>query len=375
MGFLVWKNQPKYNSSLDFDFDYVSDKRLYLKELALQTVIGYVAKTVASSEFRHLKDGYGLKDNIYYTLNIKPNLNQSASEFWFDVVYKLLTEREVLIIFDDTNYMHIADSFEHDKFAVFDDTFKSVIVDGYTFNRIFRRSEVIFLKYGNGKLDSFMDSIFKDYTDLFNRMIEAKMFSSQLRAKVQIDANISSNEETRNKIQERIDKMFNTIRTKAVAFLPVTKGFTYEEIYKGDGGIKGVEDLTKIKESLINEVADIIGVPQSLIHGNVSDIDSLMKAYSKFVIDPINKIIADELNHIIIGKSDYLDGECIKIKSIKVKEVYESAEAIDKLIASGAFTPNKVLELFDQDRVDDASLDKYYITKNYTTAKNLEGGE
>lgn len=53
------------------------------------------------------------------------------------------------------------------------------------------------------------------------------------------------------------------------------------------------------------------------------------------------------------------------------------AEAIDKLVSSSTFTPNQVLILLGEEPSDDPEMDKYYITKNYTTSNDsaFKGGE
>ena len=367
-----YRNLP---SSIDFEFDYAECNRGYLKQMALETVIGYVAKSIATSEFRYSKNGKRIKDATDYSLNVRPNTDQSAFEFWYEFVYKLINDGQVLAIFANNGDLLIADSFDREEYVFYADIFKNVTIKGYTIDNTYNMDEVIFLKYRNIKLDKFLNSMFSDYTDLFNRMIEGKKINNQYRAKVNIDANLNITPAQVEKTQSKIDNMFKTIREKAVAFLPVTKGFDLEELSNGSDSSSSVEELNSIKDNLVNEVADIIGVPQNLVHGNTADLDSQIKSYVKFCIDPFNKMIEDELNAKLIGKKDYMDGERIEVHGIRIKEVTESADAVDKLVASGAFTRNDVRELFGVERSDNELLDEFVITKNYTTAESIEGGE
>ncbi|MEG0381549.1 MAG: phage portal protein, partial [Kurthia sp.] len=88
--------------------------------------------------------------------------------------------------------------------------------------------------------------------------------------------------------------------------------------------------------------------------------------------DPINKLIADELNAKFISKADYLKGDRINVIGIQVKSVLELSEAIDKLVASGSFTRNEVREIAGKERSDNPALDEFVLTKNYNSVK---GGE
>lgn len=63
------------------------------------------------------------------------------------------------------------------------------------------------------------------------------------------------------------------------------------------------------------------------------------------------------------------------MKGVTETSVIENSEAVDKLVASGAFTRNEVRELFRAERSDDPELDKFVITKNYQSTDAVEGGE
>ena len=153
------------------------------------------------------------------------------------------------------------------------------------------------------------------------------------------------------------------------------KGFDYNEVANGTDNGKSIEELTKLKKSVIDDVADILGIPNALIHGEMSEYDTAIKAYIKFCIGPLVKKLEDELNAKLLTKSEYLNGSKIEVKGITEKDIIDHAAAVDKLVASGAFTRNEVRELFGAERSDNPELDQFVITKNYQTADSVEGGE
>ena len=53
----------------------------------------------------------------------------------------------------------------------------------------------------------------------------------------------------------------------------------------------------------------------------------------------------------------------------------QKSEAIDKLVASGAFTRNEVRKLTGFDTVDDPEMDEFILTKNYETKSDKEEEE
>ncbi|HHY72694.1 MAG TPA: phage portal protein [Bacillus bacterium] len=378
MGFL--DTVLRRNKELDsmFDLDLFSEQvphRAYLKNMALQTCINFISRTISQSDFRFMQNGKRELNDWHYLLNVRPNTDQSASDFWQRFIYELINENEVLVILSDNNDLLIADDFTRNEYAVYPDVFTDVTVKDYTFKRSFKMDEVIYLSYNNEKLSKFMEGMFDDFGDLFSRMIETSKRANQIRGTVDIDSTHSLTKENQTKLQNFIDKLFNAFKNNLVAIVPKLKGFDYTEVAKGDVNGKSIEEIIKLKKSLIDDVADILGIPNALIHGDLSDYETSIKAYLKFCINPLNKKIADELNAKLIEKEDYLKGDKIQIRGIAELNPLEVANAVDKLRASGVYNGNEIREKLGDERVDNPSLDEYVITKNYQSAKSMEGGE
>lgn len=352
------------------------DQRTYLKKTAIETCINFIGRTISLSEFRFTKDGKRQKNDWDYLLNVRPNTDQSAADFWQDFVYKLLHDNEVLVILSENNDLLIADSFNRIEYAVYPDIFKNVIVKGFEFKKSFEMSEVIHISYNNEKFTRFLDGMFKDYTDLFSRMIETNMYANQIRAIAGVDANTKLDDENRGKLENFIERMFNAFRKKAFAIVPQIKGFNYEEITKGvknEG--RSVEELEKLKKDLTSHVANILGIPATLIHGDIAEYETALKAYIKFCIKPLIKKIQDELNAKLIDRDEYMNGQRIKIFGVTEMDPLELANAIDKLVASMVYTPNEVRVMLGDEPSTDERLNKHYFTKNYQELDSVKGGE
>lgn len=358
----------------EFDFFGIEiSQRAYLKKMALETCINFIGRTISLSEFRISKDMKKIKSDWDYLLNVRPNTDQSAADFWQDFAYKLLHENEVLVILTDNNDLLIADSFDRIEYAIYPDIFKSVTVKDYTFQRSFNMNEVIHITYNNEKLTEFMNGMFEDYTNLFSRMIETNMFSNQIRATAEMDSTQKLDDENMGKLQNFINKLFGAFRKNAFAIVPKLKGFNYEEIADGSNSGKSVEELAKVKRDLIDDVANILGIPTSLVHGDMAEFETAIKAYIKFCIAPLVKKIEDELNAKLIEKDDYLSGTKIEVIGIAELNPLEFADAVDKLRASGVYNGNEIRGKFGDEPVDNPLLEEYVMTKNYSGT--IEGGE
>ena len=371
----VLRRNSELEHLFDLDLTYETTHRAYLRKLALETCINFIGRTISQSDFRVMKGNKRQYDDWHYLLNIRPNTDQSAADFWQSFIYKLIYENEVLVILTDDNDLLIADDFDRVEYAVYPDTFSNVTVKDYTFKRSFRMDEVIYLTYNNEKLLNYMEAMFDDYADLFSRMIEVSMRNNQIRGTVGIESTQPLDGENKAKLQSFIDKLFSSFKKNSVALVPKLKGFEYTEVAKGDTKGTSIEELTKLKRSLIDDVANILGIPNALIHGELSDYETSIKAYIRFCNGPFVKKIQDELNAKVIEKADFLSGARIDVFGITEKDLIDNAEAVDKLVASGAFTRNEVRELFGKERSDNPELDEFVITKNYQSAGATEGGE
>lgn len=380
MGFLdsVFKRNSELEWLFDLELTNESSHRAYLKKMALETCINFIGRTISQSDFRIVKNGKRQYDDWHYLLNVRPNTDQSAADFWQDFIYKLIYDNEVLVILTDNNDLLIADSFYREEYAVYPDVFSDVTVKDYTFKRKFRMDEVIHMTYNNEKLTAFMDGMFKDYAGLFSRMIETMMLNNQIRGTVSIDSTQSLDEKNKSKLQKFIDDLYNSFRKNVVALVPKLKGFEYNEVANGTNNGKSIDELTKLKKDLIDDVANILGIPTSLVHGDMADFETAIKAFIKFCNGPLVKKINDELNAKLIDKKDYLKGDRIEVSGVQAKDPLELAEAVDKLVASGSFTRNEVRVMVGKDKVENPELDEFVITKNYQTVdeKNAsKGGE
>lgn len=375
----VFNRNKKIGYSFDLDFMELFEQkseRIHMKRLAIETCISFLARTISQSEFRvRIVDEY-VKDELYYRLNTRPNKNMTASTFWQKFISRLVYDNEVLVIQADDDDLLIADDFQHKKYAVYEDLFSNVVVRDYEFKDTFRQSEVIHLEYGNEKLSHLLDSLFSDYGDLFGYILRGQQRKNQLRATVDMDMLSAKSGEHQAKLQEFINNMYEAVEKKDVAIIPQQPGFEYNE--KSGNGIAGqsVDEINKVTDGFLEQVASAIGIPINLIRGDMADVDKQTKNYMFFTVSPLLKKIKDEADVKFFTKQEYLDGKSIEIRKPTYRDIFDLATAIDKLVSSGSFNGNEIRTEVGYETTDEDIHKEYFITKNYATADEaLEGGE
>ena len=375
----VFKRNLEIRDMLDLDLASDPATRSYLKRIALETNINFIARTISQSEFWIMNGQNKQKNNLHYRLNIRPNTDSSASDFWHKVIYKLVYDNEVLIIKSDTDDLLIADDFDRVEYAVYEDRFKDVTVKDHKFERHFMMSEVFYLTYNNEKIQRYVNELFSDYGELFGRMMDSQLRKNQLRATVGIKTGAGMTDEKNiNRMQKYIDSVYSRLKTESVALLPKIDGFEFDELSNGNTTTtdNGPENIHKLKKIFIEDVAKMIGIPPSLLHGDMADISNLMESYLKFCINPLIKKIEDEFNSKLFTRQEYLSGKHMKVVGLNKKDPLEHAAAIDKLIASRVLNANEARALFGFERVEGQGLEEYVLTKNYDNrSQTLKGGD
>ena len=373
--FDVFKTSIKNEDPTDWIPDFVvgdeTAKRSYLKIMAKATVLDFAARVMSTMIIKF--DGDGDYSDWDYIFNVRPNCDDSSATFWYKVIYRLLDENEALIIFTDDNQLLLADDFSREEKAVYEDIFTNVSVKDYVFQRSFRRSEVLYFEYNNENLERFTKGLFNDYSELFGRILEVAMRNNQIRGSVSMEITGSMNEEkdkngkTRaERLQGFINKIYESFSKNSVAIVPSMKGFTYEE-YTNKQGVsnQSLDELNKMKSSLIDDVSNAIGIPTALIYGEKLELDSNIKAMRKTFTEPLAKKVKDELTSGIITKAGYVRGERLKVTNVLPRSIIEDAVQIDKVVSSATIYRDEVRDVYDLDPLPNGEGQKLLLTKNY----------
>ena len=359
--------EPTYALDVDWDFQDAST-RAYLKRVALDAGVNFIARRFAQAKFKHSKNGKFVNDDSLYKLNTRPNRNETATQFWEHVIHRLIYEGECLIIVNDTKDLLVAESFVHNKYANLDDAFNGVYVRGYRFERTYNMSDVIYLNYQNTRLENYTNSLFSDYGTMLGRMVDIQMRNNQIRGILKSNLTSGTQDKRQKELQNYLDKIFNSFKNRDVAVVPLTNGFEYQEI----GGTKSntqqqFEQIKQLRKDAIATVADILGIPENLLFETPTEIGGLEDSFNNGTLQFFYQLILDEINSKLV--SNYANEE-YQIVGKNKKDIFSLAEPIDKLVASGAVTRNEIRELLGLERSDDPDLDEFYITKNYS-----KGGE
>jgi HK97 family phage portal protein len=357
-------------------FDGASN--LTLKNLALETCANYIARTFSKGQIIFKVNEKQVKEDLWYQMNIRPNPNQTASEFKALLAKKFIMDGEVLVIKDGdkhyvadnfvTNYTLSGNTFTGVTVSLSDDNLSAqsgVFAQDY-FQGVFTQGvNCLYLKNENQALSGFVNSLWEDYGKLFGSMIANQNRIGQVRATWWMPSGNSLDEKERKANRELREAIIQSIDSGKTTFIPNSDKVKYEEISGTKSGAIGsqITDIDKLKQSYINDVADILGIPNALLHGDMADNSTNWGLFVESVIEPLANKLSEGLAHLLIKESGYKVGKTVQMRGFKTVNIFALSESIDKLTGSGNFTRNEIREELGYAPVKGG--DVFVLTKNY----------
>lgn len=337
--------------------------------LLMATSINLIAKTLSRAEFQTYEQGKEIKKTNYYILNVEPNSNISATRFWQEVVKKLLIETEVLILLQN-NQLYLADSFNRQEKVFVENIYTEVSIGDYPLNDTWYENKVLYLKNDNKQIQQAISNIYKDFTKLINASIKGYQNSKARKGKLKIPTNLPKELEDSKALQEHIHALMKDFMDPAKdAVYPEDDGFEYTEIVDSKGSKSN--DSGRETKNFVNDIADFIamgyGIPPSLLKGDTVDTKDAVNNFLTFCINPIAKLIQDEINRKMYRIEGYRNNNYVKVdtSNIKAVDLRDIANSIDLLNRNAALTINDILRILGKEPLDDNIGSLRFITKNY----------
>ncbi|MEH7490839.1 phage portal protein [Neobacillus niacini] len=387
MGLLDWiagfwgdRTTVKLNDSSFYELaaDY------YFKKLAVDTSINLIANTLASCEFQTFEKGKELRGENYYLLNVSPNQNQNASEFFQSLVNHLFKENEALVIMQN-DHLYIADDFVIETKALYENKYKNVKVNDFVFDKTFFESEVLHFKLNDSNIKKIIDELNSSYGKLITSAMSIYKRSNAKRVVLKGNFLRPQTDAEQALINEMFDSQFKAWfeADKAGAVFQLQEGYSLEDL-SGAGKSGTAPTNSRDVRSLADDIFDFVAmgfqIPRGLLKGDLADVEKQVDSYLMFRINPLAELIADEFNRKMYSKEEFLRRTYTKINTsmIKILDIVNLATAADKFFAIGVNTINDNLRMLGREPINEDWANQRFVTKNYQTIENVnasEGGE
>ena len=343
---------------------------------AMQIGVDYIASAVGKCEIRTFINNKEVRGDDWYLWNVRPNKNQTSTQFWSEVVHKLYFNKEVLIL-PINKQLIIADSFSKEVRAIAPTIFTGISRDSFAFNGSYTTENAIYLNIENNanttslstSLGSVLDEMLKiTCKHYYNEGGEHGAFyydTSQIGTK--------EDEDNLNRIlNEDFDAYFNSKN----AVLPLYDGMRYEQMVAKGSSQKTsyVNDMSTIIREAYTRMAQALRVPPALLLGEVTDVNGVTKSLLTFAVDPLLDYICEAANAVMYGRG-ILEGNFLQADSSCIEhiDIFSSGGNIDKIHSNSILSVNEIRRKVGEPRIEEAWADSYIQTKNYETIEKKGG--
>lgn len=388
MGLVTWvKSFFGSKNTISLTENYLTlSVEYHFKMLALETCIDLLANAIVLCEFQTFQKGKEHRGENYYLLNVSPNQNQNASEFYKKLISKMLKEKEVLVIMRDKQ-LYIADSFNKTEYAFNENVYSEIQVNNLLMNKTYKESDVLYFQYQDQNVKNILEGLFESYGKLLTSAMNIYKRSNAKKLVLQGDFLRPQTLEE----QEQMEDLFNTQfknwleADKAGSVLPLQKNFNLVDMSgAGKNGTAGVALTSRDIRALVDDVFDFYSmafhIPRGLLKGDMADIEKQMDSLIMLGVKPLAEILTDEYNRKVYKKEGFLERSYAKLDAsrIKVSDIAQIATAADKFFAIGVNSINDNLRMLGREPIDEEWANKRFVTKNYSLVENIEnieGGE
>lgn len=350
------------------------------RKLAFEMCVQRIARAISKCEFRVYKNGKEQRNDWYYTLNVRPNPNESATRFWERFIHKLYYDGEVLVLpmsgtinGESVDCLYLADAFVNNTRKEFRArSFSNVVIGDVTLKRSFTTDTAFYFKLGNQRIKAYLDETAAIYCSLMSSAQTAYKQSNGLRYKLKIERAFEPGNEKDEKLKAAMKKSLKEFASGDSGAWMETKGTELTTI-GGTGSVKDTRDIKALLDDILEITCKAFLMPTNIMTGEVTDTSKAVDDFLTFCLDAVVEMIQDTLNAGVFTREQYLKGAHIKIdtRAIKHIDVLDMASSVDKLLSSGVYSINDIMRVLGDEPIDEEWADQHFMTKNYSPMTEL----
>lgn len=357
-----------------------ASQQLYIKELAMYTAVGLLADLLAGCEMQVFQGDCPIRDGTWYRLNVSPNINQSAAELKAKWVADLYYKGHALMV-PLAGQLFVADSYQIQEYPIAGNQFVNISIGTLQLRRTFRADEVYYLTHGDRNVRRLVDGMFLGYGELMAAAADAGKRAGGEKYVLDIGRLPSGTAEEHSAYMETVRKNLQTFVSASSAAYPVTKEQKLTRL-TGNGSGSYAGDVVNLRKDVYSIVASALHMPESLLSGNMTNVDQIVNQALTFALDPLARRMETELTRKTYTEDQILYGGYrihADTSCISHVDPVTMADKLDKLISSGICCIDEVRRRCSLPELNTDWSKRHFITKNYDSVSNtldpLEGGE
>ena len=340
------------------------------KELALHIAISYIANTLSKCEFKTFENGVEVRNKLYYMLNISPNPNQNSSQFINKFIEKYYYDGHSLIVPNGDN-LYCADNFDiEDSNPLKENTFYNVTFNCYTLKKMHKASEVFYIKLDNKNVKAIVDSLYMQYNEIISIALAAYKRTNGTKYKLLLEQYRAGDAVFEKLFKEVLQGQLKKFIENDNAVYPQYKGIDLQEFSSKTPANTG--DIIAMRKEIFETTAQAFKIPLSMMYGNITNMNEIVKVYLSICIDPLADMISEEMTRKYYGYNEWKEGNYIKVDTSCVNhvDILEVAQQVYNLVGAG-FSLDELRSRLDKQLLNTDFSRTHFLSRNFVPAEDM----
>jgi HK97 family phage portal protein len=353
--------------------------RIAFKELALHIGISYIANTLSKCEIKTFEDGVETKGRLYYKFNVSPNPNENSSQFMNKVIEQYFYKGHALIV-PHNEFIYCADDFDiDDTNPLKENVFFNVNFNCQQIKKKHKSSEVFYMKLDNRNVKSLIDGLYMEYGEVISQALSSYKRTNGTKYKLLLEQYRAGDSNFKKIYDEVIKEQLKTFVENDNAVYPQFKGADLQEFSSKNP--QSTADIISMRKEVFETTAQALKIPLSMMYGNITNMNEIVKVYLSICIDPLADMISEELTRKYFTFDEWQKGNRIEVDTSCINhiDILEVADKVDKAISSGVCTIDDLRKRLNMEVLNNDFSKRHFLTKNYAFIEDiindLEGGE
>ena len=348
--------------------------------VAYHAVVGYIIAGMQRSTIRIRGSGRHPRDHEEWLWNVRPNPNQNYSEFMTRLIDQMFfgPHRGTVLVVPVRDALWIADGWSERRDPGRATIYEHVSIDGSTdvARRAYRSDDLfVFRLAETSKWRLLFAQMEAAYDEMAKSSVAAFGDKNDRRYLLKVDQQQAGTAAQQQKVNDYLRESVDPFIQGTDVALPLYRGFDLSRMESDYSGGETTLDVVQIRQECFKVVATCLGIPYSFLEGNVNNFDMVFDSVLTFLIDPIAKVIEDEIAAKSFTPVQWRHDSYVRVDTTHIRHVdlFAVADKVEKLVGSSVCTPNELRAYTGQEPVDAPGMDEYHMTLNHERLS--EGGD
>jgi HK97 family phage portal protein len=231
------------------------------------------------------------------------------------------------------------------------------------------------MRLDNADVRRLVDSLYVQYSEIIDTALKSFKRTNGAKYKLLLEQARAGDPAFQQTYETVVQEQLKAFMSNDNAVYPQFKGTDLQEF--SSKAPQNTSDIIAMRKETFEVVAQALKIPLSMMYGNITNMNEIVKVYLSICIDPLADMIGEEITRKYYTYDEWKDGYRVVVDTSCINhiDILEVADKVDKAVSSGAFSIDEVRERLGKEALKTEFSMAHWMTKNYALAEDMLKGE